>query len=184
MRSGWRTWVHASQQLLLARKRTAPRRTGLHAEVLVRALRRHAAARRAVEVALLDQERLVDVLDRAAILADRGGERVQPDGSPAVFLDERTQERAVHAVEAGLVDLETREREAGELARHRRLAADLGEVAHAAQQAVGDARRAPRAGRDLERALSRERDAEDARASREDLHQVARRVVLEPGDHA
>src|SRR5262245_31999315 len=117
MRRLWRAWVRASQQLLLARKRTAARSTARDAEVLVRALRRHAAARRAVEVALLDQERLVDVLDRAAVLADRRGERVEPDRSAAVLLDERAEQRPVHAVEARFVDLEARQREARELAR-------------------------------------------------------------------
>jgi hypothetical protein len=40
---------------------------------------------------------------------------------------------------------------------------DLGVVAHAPQQAVGDARRAARAARDLRRALAIAGDAEDAR---------------------
>ena len=40
-------------------------------EIAVGARRRHAAARRAIEEADLDQERLVDVLDRVLLFADR-----------------------------------------------------------------------------------------------------------------
>ena len=48
-----------------------------HAEVAVRRQRRDPAARRALQEALLDQEGLDHVLDRVALLADRGGEVVQ-----------------------------------------------------------------------------------------------------------
>ena len=53
----------------------------VEAEVVVGPRRRHAAARRAIEEADLDQERLVDVLDRVAFLADRRGDacRARPD---------------------------------------------------------------------------------------------------------
>src|SRR5439155_9062831 len=48
-------------------------------EVPVRLRRRHAAARRALKEALLDEERLVHFLERARILADRCADRGHAD---------------------------------------------------------------------------------------------------------
>ena len=75
-------------------------------EVPVGALGRHPPARRALQEAFLDQERLVDVLERAAVLADRGGDRLDAGGTALVVLDQRDQDLAVDLVEAELVDLE------------------------------------------------------------------------------
>ena len=57
---------------------------------------------------------------------------------------------------------------------------DDGEVAHAAQQSPGDARRAARAPRDLARAISRHRHAEHARAASHDQLQLLGRVEIQP----
>ena len=48
-------------------------------EVLEAALGHHAAARGALDQALLQQIRLVDVLDRVLLLVDRGRQRREPD---------------------------------------------------------------------------------------------------------
>ena len=72
----------------------------------VGALGCHPPARRALQEAFLDQERLVDVLERAAILADRRRDRLDPGGPALVVLDQRGQDLAVDLVEAELVDLE------------------------------------------------------------------------------
>ena len=72
---------------------------------------------RPLEQPLLQQVGLVDVLDRLLLLVDRGGEGREPD-RPAGELDrDRLQDRAVVAVEAGLVDLEQAERLGGDAAR-------------------------------------------------------------------
>ena len=69
-------------------------------------MRRDAAARRAIEEADLDQERLVDLLDRVRLF----GERRRPSCSrrPArpELLDDGEQQLAVDLVEAVIVDLE------------------------------------------------------------------------------
>jgi hypothetical protein len=54
----------------------------------------------------------------------------------------------------------------------RPVALDLGVVAHAAQQAVGDARRAARAARDLEAAFVVHRRIQQAGAARDDARQL------------
>ena len=67
----------------------------------------------------------------------------------------------------------------------RAVALHLGEVAHAAQQPVGDARRAARAARDLEAAVGVDRHVEQAgRAARRCCASSSARVELEPGDDA
>src|SRR5262245_32280077 len=124
---------------------------GGETEVRARVRGRHAPARRAREESLVDQVGLDHVLERALVLADRGGERLEAGGPAVEPLDRREEQRAVEPVEAGGVDVEPLEREA----RPRGLDAapgaglHLGEVAHAPQQAVRDARGAARAPRDL-----------------------------------
>ena len=59
---------------------------GGQAEVLARRRRGHPAARRAGDQALLDEERLVHVLDRLGLLADADGQRRQPDRAAAELL--------------------------------------------------------------------------------------------------
>ena len=73
-------------------------------------LRGRAAARRALDQAALEQVRLVDVLDRVLLLADRDRERREPDRAAAELLADRAQDLAVEAVEALVVDLEQVER--------------------------------------------------------------------------
>ena len=62
--------------------------------------------------------------------------------------------------------------------------ADLGDVAHAAEDPVRDARRAARAPRDLDRRLGLDLDAEDARRAVDDRRELLRRVVVEAERHA
>ena len=62
----------------------------------------------------------------------------------------------------------------------RRRAFDDGEIAHAAQQPPGDARRAARAPRDLARAVLAHADAEHARAALDDQLQFLGRVEIQP----
>ena len=109
--------------------------------------RRDAAARRAGEQAGADQERLGDLLDGLALLADRDGEGRDADRSPAEAAAQHVEHGPVEAVEAGLVDLEQLERGLRHRQGQHAVGADLGVVADPAQQPVGDAGRAARAGR-------------------------------------
>ncbi|RYG78107.1 Holliday junction branch migration DNA helicase RuvB, partial [bacterium] len=58
-----------------------------------------AAARTAHQQALLDQERLDDVLERAALLADRGREALDAHRPAIELLEDRHQQQAVERVE-------------------------------------------------------------------------------------
>ena len=64
----------------------------------------HAAARCALEEAELEQVGLVDVLDRLRLLAERDGERREPDRSAAELDRDRAEELAVGPLEAEAAD--------------------------------------------------------------------------------
>src|ERR1043165_7676813 len=102
------------------------------------------ASRRALQEAFLNEERLDDLLDRVARLRQRGGERLHADRPAAVVLGDGREIAAVHGVEARGVDLELQQRLVGELAIDPLDLADMGEVANAAKEPPGDARRAAR----------------------------------------
>ena len=74
---------------------------------------RDAAARRALEQAALEQERLVHVFDGLGRFADRDRERAEPDRPAGERAAQRGEDRPVDLVEAELVDLEQRQRVAG-----------------------------------------------------------------------
>ena len=67
---------------------------------------RHAAAGAAHQEALLNQERLDDILERAALLADRGGEAVDAYRSAVEFLDDRAQHLAVQRIKSLVIDVQ------------------------------------------------------------------------------
>ena len=141
-------------------------------------------ARRALDEALLDQERLDDVLDGVARLRKPGGDGFDADRPAAVILGDHAQIAPVHGVEAGGVDFEFAERAVGDLAVDRLVAVDMGEVAHAAQQPPGDARRAARAPRDFVGAVRRHADAEHAGAAVDDLLELFHRIEIQPHRNA
>ena len=144
---------------------------------------RAAPARRALEEAALEQIRLVDVLDRVRLLADRDRERREPDRAAA----EALADRAAGSRGRGGRGPRGRPR-AGRAPRPAApasiapVAAHLGVVAHALEQPVGDARRAAaRARRSRARPPSSICDVEDARrAARRSRARSSGLVVVEP----
>ena len=103
----------------------------------------------AVQQPELHQVRLVDFFDRVFFLAERGGDRIQAHRAAEIFLDNSQHQVAVDFVEAVLVNAEHRERVARNTERDVALGAHFGEIADAAQQAIGE-RGVPR----LRRAIS------------------------------
>ena len=61
---------------------------------------------RALQEAMLHEERLVHLLDRVRVLADRRADRVQSDRAAVELLDDRLENARVHVVEAERVDVE------------------------------------------------------------------------------
>ncbi len=93
-------------------------------------------ARRALQITLSNQIRLEHILD--------GGRReiVNADRSAAELVDHRLQQLAIHDIKPDRINIEHFQRTIGDRARDPSVRAHLGEIANAAQQAVGDARRA------------------------------------------
>ena len=152
----------------------------LEPEVPKRRRRRDATARRAHDQALLQQVRLVDVLDRVLLLADRNRERREADRAAAELRADRPEDVAVEAIEAALVDLEQIQRLGGDPGVDVAAAADLGEVSHALEQPVGHARRAARARGERLGPGGVDLHAEDARRAADDLPELGRVVQVEP----
>src|SRR5947207_13447296 len=72
---------------------------GRKAEMLVRARRGAAAARRAGQEPLLHEERLVPFLQRSGILDHGGGDRGESHGAAVAMLDDGYEDRAVQPSE-------------------------------------------------------------------------------------
>src|ERR671924_1001372 len=151
------------------------------AQVAHRSLRGDATPRCALEEPELEQVRLVDVLDGVGLLSDGGSERRQAHRTAAELLDHRRQDRQVELVESPLVDLEQLEAGASDVARDAAVVTDLGEVADAPKQAVGDARRSPGAPGDLVGAVEINGDGKDPGRAPNDAREIVNGVVVEAG---
>ena len=111
------------------------------------------AARRALHEALLDQIGLDDLLDGVARLAQRRGKGLDADRTAGVAFRDEREIAPVESIETAGVHFEPGQRRVGDDAVDLDAAGDGGEIAHALQQAAGDARRAARALGDLARAV-------------------------------
>ena len=90
----------------------------------------------------------------------------------------------VGGVQTQVIHPQTRQGAVGDLAGQAAVALDQGEVDHPAQQATGDAGRAPGAAGDLSRAFGVRRDAQQPGAPGHDQVQFLDRVELQPGRNA
>src|ERR1035441_4977044 len=90
------------QRLLPSRIRAWP----LDAEVFICQMCCHPSARRPVEETNLDEEWLVDFLDRVWLFGERRRQGVHAHRPALVFLDDGQQQLAVDLVEAVAIDLE------------------------------------------------------------------------------
>src|SRR5919201_3846788 len=144
----------------------------------------HTPARCALDEAELEEVRLVDVLDRFLLLAERDRERREADRAAAELDRDRVEQLAVGALEADRVHLVQLERLEWDLERDRSLVPDLGDVADPAQDPVRHPRRATGAGGDLVRRLVDDLDPEDPGRAADDQRELGRLVVAEPERHA
>ncbi len=113
-------------------------------------------------------------------IASRGSESAAaivstPTGPPPKLTAIALEIAPVHLVEADRVDVEQAQRAVGDRAGDGRRALDDGEVAHAAQQAPGDARRAARALGDFVGAVLGQLQPDHPRAAPHDALQFRRR---------
>src|SRR5215475_9746566 len=119
------------------------------AEITEGMRRQQPAARRALDEALLDHERLDDLLDRVARLRQRRSNRLDADRAAAVVLRDHRDIAPVHGIETGAVDFERVQRLVGGAPVDRGHVIDQREVTHSPQQPASDARSAAGAACDL-----------------------------------
>ena len=97
---------------------------------------------RPLDEAFFYQERFIDLLERAGVFAQRGGDGRQSDGTALKLVYHRRQELVVNLVQAIAVNVQRFEGIAGNRLVDATAPLHLGKVAHAAEQGVGDTRRA------------------------------------------
>ena len=113
----------------------------------------YASARRALQIALLNEERFQNVLDRVACFTDRRCKVVDPHRPAAEFLQHRAEQLAIHDVEAEMINVEHGQGIVSHLAGNVPIGSNFGKVSHSSQQAIGNAWRTARAARDFKGAI-------------------------------
>ena len=147
--------------------------------------RRDAAAPgRAVQKPDLQQIRLVNILQRDALLSDGGGKGLQPHGAAAEVFDDALQHPPVDAVQSKPVDLQRPQGQIGRGGVYPPIALHLRKIPHPLQNAVGDAGRPAGAARDLQRTGGDDIHAQNGRRPGDDGLQLLRRIKLQPQLHA
>src|ERR1019366_8225344 len=157
---------------------------GSDSEMFVGELGCYSAAGSAVQKADLDQKGLVDFFDGVGLLGEHGAQRIQAYRAALVLLDDGEQKFAVDFVEAVAVNFEHAERRLGGGQIDGAGGTHLGVVAHAAQQAVGDAWRSTRAACDFDGAGTIDAHAENLGGTLDNDAQVLVGVDLEPQQQA
>lgn len=117
---------------------------------MIRRWRRHTSARRAVQESQLDEEWLVDILDRICRFADGSRQRIQSDRPAGKLLDHRHQQATIRMVQPAAVDFKHLERLVRHFVRDDAIARNLRHIAYALEQAIRYARRAARSLGNLE----------------------------------
>ena len=116
----------------------------------------------------LQQERLDHVLQRARVLVHGGGQSLEAHGTALVGRADGLEIRTVELIEAQGVDAFEGERLINRGGRRTPIGSHGREVAHASQQPVGDARRAPAARRDGIDGLAIDVEPQQPRAALDD----------------
>src|SRR5579885_2601867 len=154
------------------------------AKVFIGALGGDTASRRAVNHADLHQVGLVHFLDGVLFLAERGSERANANRAASVLIQQREHQVAVHFIEAIFIHAKHFQRLLRDGLCDAAIGADFGEVARAAEQPVGDARRSAAAAGDFLAAGLIHFDIQDLRRTANDDKQIFRLIKIEPMNDA
>src|SRR6476469_492617 len=157
---------------------------GQHAaQVLVSGFGGFAAAGRALDVAFLDEEGLIHFFDGFAFLAASRGDGADAHRATLELVDDGGENALVHVVEAAGVHVESLQSKLRDFNGNSTVAFNLGEVAGAAQQVVGNAGRAARAaGNFVGRVLVNGRTQDFGRALHDGGQQLGVVVLQARGD--
>ena len=97
-----------------------------------------ASARGTFDESFLDEVRLIDILDGTGIFAHGGSDGVESDRSAAELIDDGGEEFVIYLIETESVDIQRLEGVLGDVEIDSTVAFNLGEVAHASQEGVGN----------------------------------------------
>ncbi len=140
--------------------------------------------RGALDKAFLDQERLIDFLEGAGLLANGSGNSGDAHRAALEVFDDHLQDAVVHLIQPIFVHVKGFEAELGDFQVDRAIAHYLRKVPHPAQQAIGDTGRAAGPAGYFPRSVGRDFAAQQPGRAPDDLLQGIRRVVLQPGFNA
>src|SRR3954454_11515897 len=152
------------------------------AQMAPRRGRRNPTPWRAGEQPAADEKGLGNGLHGLGLLRHGHGERRETHRTAAEAAQQRVEHRPGEPVQAQLVDLVDLERRSRDLPVDDAVSTDLGVVAHASQQPVGDPGRAPSAPGDLFGAVRAQRHLEQRGATHEHLLELGRGVEVEMRD--
>ena len=141
-------------------------------------VRRDASALGAQYESLLDEKRLVHLFVGTLVFTDGRGKRIRPNRPALELLYHRAEYLVIDGIQSEGVDMEFVQGVPGNPEVYYPAAFHLGEIPHAAQQAVADTRRAAAAHGYLLRRRILDFHLQDARAATHYLHQIRRVVVF------
>ena len=147
--------------------------------MLVGKRRCHSSSRRALDEALHDEERLVNLLYGAAILAYCRGNGAYAYRTATELVDDGGENLVVNLVQAILVDVERLERHLGNIISDGSVALYLGKITHSSEQRVGDTRSSARTAGDFHSRLILYRHLQEHRTSLDNLLKRSRVVIFE-----
>ena len=130
------------------------------------------------EVAFHDEPGFVDCFQSIRFFANGDGKRVDADGAAVKAKDDCFEDALVHFVESVLVDVEHGESLVGDGFGDASVVADLGVVADAAEEVVGDAGSASAAAGDFPCAVFFDGDVEKTGGTDDDVAELLGGVVV------
>lgn len=146
--------------------------------MLVGEMGHFASAGSALDETLLDQEWLIDLLYRAGILAEGGGDCCQAHGAAAELVDDCQQNLIVDFVEAVTVDIEGLKGHSGDVESDGSVPLHHSEVTHAAKKRVGYTGSATASEGDFHGGLLGYSDTEQPGGASHDTHQHLVVIIL------
>ena len=147
--------------------------------MLVGKRRCHSSSRRALDETLHDEERLVNLLYGAAILAYCRGNGAYAYRTATELVDDGGENLIIYLVQAILVDVECLERHLGNIVSDGSVALYLGKITHSSEQRIGDTRGSARTAGDFHCRLILYRYLQEHRTSLDNLLKRSRVVIFQ-----
>ena len=137
------------------------------------------SARRALDKALFDKIRLIDLLERTGIFAQCRCNRRQTHRATFELVDNRYQYFVIDFIETVLVDIQSFESDTGNLYCNAPASFHLGKIADTAQKGIGNTRCPTAAHGNLHSRLSRTGNLQNRSRALHDMAQYRMVIILQ-----